>query len=184
VQSGIGELEALFAKSKSKADVKVLKQIENELQYRQTSRAVALLAAVQAAVYGSMSTRPSPLPPEGAKTPRKKGLSERAATPPIAGPIVSPREANQGNPDVGQAISNTQHAPSLLMPVEDAYKLLKVTVGSTWESVEQSRRQLVQQSHPARLKTVSPERRSQALIEAKMVNSAYAALSRARCQRI
>lgn len=67
------------------------------------------------------------------------------------------------------------------MPVEDAYKLLKATAGSTWESIEQTRRQLVQQSHPARLKSMNPERRAQALTEAKRVNAAYAALSQARC---
>jgi len=41
----------------------------------------------------------------------------------------------------------------------------------------------VQQSHPTRLKSMSPEGRSQALTEAKMVNTAYAALSQARCSR-
>ena len=72
-------------------------------------------------------------------------------------------------------------APS--MPVEDAYKLLKATSGSAWESIEQTRRQLVQQSHPARLKSMSIERRNQALNDAKMVNAAYVVLSQARCSR-
>lgn len=67
------------------------------------------------------------------------------------------------------------------MPVEDAYKLLKATAGSTWESIEQTRRQMVQQSHPARLKSMSPERLAQALADAKQVNAAYVTLSRARC---
>lgn len=39
----------------------------------------------------------------------------------------------------------------------------------------------MQQSNPARLKTMSPEKRDQALEEVKMVNAAYAVLSRARC---
>jgi len=67
------------------------------------------------------------------------------------------------------------------MPVEDAYKLLKATAGSTWESIEQTRRQMVQQSHPARLKSMSPERLAQVLADAKQVNAAYVTLSQARC---
>lgn len=67
------------------------------------------------------------------------------------------------------------------MPLEDAYKVLKATAGSTWESIEQTRRQLVQQSHPGRLKSMNPERRAQTLAEAKRVNAAYAVLSQARC---
>ena len=67
------------------------------------------------------------------------------------------------------------------MPVEDAYKLLKATAGSTWESIEQTRRQLVQQAHPSRVKSLSPERRASALAEARRVNAAYEALSQLRC---
>jgi hypothetical protein len=67
------------------------------------------------------------------------------------------------------------------MPIEDAYRLLKATAGSTWESIEQVRRQLVQQAHPLRLQSMSPDRRAQALAEAKRTNAAYAVLSLARC---
>jgi DnaJ-domain-containing protein 1 len=67
------------------------------------------------------------------------------------------------------------------MSVEDAYKMLKATAGSTWESIEQTRRQLVQQSHPVRLKSMSAELRSRVLAEAKRANAAYLTLSRARC---
>ena len=140
MQCGIGDLETLFAKSKT--DVEVLKQLEHELQYRQVPRAVALLAKVQAAVFRARSAKPEPVDPTVRKT-------EREPAPPIS--------------------------------VEDAYKLLKVTRGSAWESIEQCRREIVNHSHPARLKSMSPERREQALTEAKRVNAAYAALSRARC---
>jgi curved DNA-binding protein CbpA len=67
------------------------------------------------------------------------------------------------------------------MPVEDAYKLLKATPGSTWESIEQTRRLLVEQSHPERLKAMAAEKRSSALAEATRANTAYATLSRLRC---
>lgn len=69
------------------------------------------------------------------------------------------------------------------MSLEDAHKFLKATPGATWESIEQTRRTLVQQSHPSRWKTLSTEKRAQALAEAKQVNAAYATLSQARCGR-
>ena len=67
------------------------------------------------------------------------------------------------------------------MPLDDAYKLLKATPGATWESIEQTRRTLVQLAHPSRWKTLSTEKRAQAVAEAKRVNAGYAVLSQARC---
>jgi curved DNA-binding protein CbpA len=67
------------------------------------------------------------------------------------------------------------------MPLEDAYKLLKATPGSTWESIEQTRRLLVMASHPEKLKGLAEAKRVQVMAEASRVNAAYAVLSRARC---
>ena len=67
------------------------------------------------------------------------------------------------------------------MPLDDAYKVLKATPGATWDSIEQTRRTLVQQSHPSRWKALNVEKRAQVLAEANRVNAAYAALSQARC---
>ena len=142
MQRGIGDLETLFAKSKT--DVEVLKQLKQELQYRQVPRAVALLADVQTEMKGATSAKQAPIDTDARET-------------------------------------HKDAAPS--MPVEDAYKLFKATSGSAWESIEQTRRQMVQQSHPARLKSMSLEHRNQTLAEAKMVNAAYAALSQVRCSR-
>lgn len=47
-QLGVGQLEELFARSKT--DPKALKHLADELQYRQVPRAVALLTEVQAAM--------------------------------------------------------------------------------------------------------------------------------------
>jgi curved DNA-binding protein CbpA len=67
------------------------------------------------------------------------------------------------------------------MPLDDAYKLLKATPGSTWESIEQTRRLLVMASHPEKLKGQAEGKRVQVLAEASRVNAAYAVLSQARC---
>lgn len=55
MQQGIGQLEAMFAKGK--ADTKLLKQLEHELQYCQVLRSVALLSEVQATMYGGAARR-------------------------------------------------------------------------------------------------------------------------------
>lgn len=181
LQLGVGDLEALFTKSKT--DVKVLKQLEHELQYRQVPRAVALLAEVQAAMYGAAPVAPAPAPamPVPAPAPQQTGLWERPTAPATglaASPIAATRPAEPIKAPTPPAVPKT---PEPAMPVEDAHKLLKATAGSMWESIEQTCRQMVQQSHPARLKSMSPERRAQALADAKRVNAAYVTLSQARC---
>ena len=184
-QHGVGQLEELFTKSKS--DSKVLKQLEHELQYRQVPRAVALFAEVQAALYGlspGLAPTPAvnsrPAPPAPAPQPSiwdSPAPAARPAAPPpsaVAAP-VAPR------PAVAAAPARPAIPPSPVIPLDDAYKLLKATPGSTWESIEQTRRLLVQASHPAKVRTLPEVRRSHMLAEAKRVNDAYAALSQARC---
>lgn len=180
MQHGVGQLEEMFAKGK--ADPKVLKQLENELQYRQVPRAVALLAEVQAAIYGgavapevsTVQTPPPARPPALAPVSQQPDLWGRPAAPPVvAAPPAAPIRT------VTPAVKPPASPPS--MPLDDAYKVLKASPGATWESLEQTRRTLVQQSHPSRWKTMNTEKRAQALAEAKRVNAAYAALLHARC---
>lgn len=186
MQHGVLQLEEMFAKSK--ADQKVLKQLEHELQYRQVPRAVALLAEVQAAMYGlspapatataanasAHTVAPAPQPdlwdtssPPATRPPAPAQL--HVAAPAAARPALAPATARPATP----------HAQA--MPLDDAYKLLKAMPGSTWESIEQTRRLLVQASHPERLRNVPESKRAQALADASRVNSAYASLSQERC---
>lgn len=176
MQLGVVDLEMLFAKSK--ADVKVLKQLEHELQYRQVPRAVALLAEVQAAMSEAQLVAPATMPPNStpALTPKQPSLWERPAT-----PTDAPHQAESVKAPAPPTTLKTPQAAQPFMPLDDAYKLLRATAGSTWESIEQTRRQLVQQSHPARLKAMSPEKQTQTLAEANRVNSAYLTLSQSRC---
>jgi len=186
MQHGVGQLEEMFAKGK--ADPKVLKQMEQELQYRQVPRAVALLAEVQAAMYGGTAAAPrvAALPQQPtralASAPEQPSLWGRpseahlAATPPVA----QPRPAV---PVIQSPVAKPPSPPLPAMPLEDACKVLKTTPGATWESIEQTRRLLVQQSHPSLLKPLSEERRAQALTDAGRANAAYATLQAARCGR-
>lgn len=186
MQHGVGQLEEMFAKGK--ADQKVLEQLENELQCRKVPRAVALLAEVQAAMYGAKPAAPphpaAEPPPSRPPAPQQPTLWERSAAPPAAAvtpPALPPRLATPSRPAETPAAPKPAQPPVPSMPLEDAYKLLKATAGSTWESIEQTRRQLVQQAYLGRLKSMSPERLAQVLAEARRVNAAYAALSHARC---
>lgn len=183
IQHGVGQLEDLFTKSKS--DPRVLKRLEHELKYRQVPRAVALLAEVRAAMYG---LSPTPAPDTNAPAPPRAPAPQpslRDTQPPVARhaapspPVVDVPAAPQ--PVAAAALATPATAPVPAIPLEDAYKLLKATSGSTWESIEQTRRLLVEASHPERLRSLPEGKRTQALAEAKRVNDAYAALSLARC---
>jgi hypothetical protein len=188
MQHGVGQLEELFVKSKT--DPKVLKQLEHELQYRQVPRAVALLAEVQAAMYGaSTASAPAPAPavrapaPAIAPPPQPSlwdGLSPPTTQP--TAPALQPTTAPVAvRPALATAPTRLATPPAPAMPLDDAYKLLKATPGATWESIEQTRRLLIQASHPEKLRKLPESKRAQALTEASRVNAAYAALSQVRC---
>lgn len=181
MQHGVGQLEEMFAKGK--LDPKLLKQLENELQYRQVPRAVALLAEVQAAMYGGADAPAGPTVPAPSPVPQQHGLWERPAEPPVVvpPPVVPIRTVTTAAKPPEPPPATKPVSPTPAMPLDDAYKILKATPGATWESIEQTRRTVVQQSHPSRWKTLGTEKRTQALAEAKRVNAAYASLSQARC---
>jgi hypothetical protein len=82
MQHGVGQLEEMFAKAR--ADPKLLKQLEHELQYRQVPRATVLLA--EAAMYGGA---PTPPPSCSAHSSAGKGARFGAgATRPMGAAIV------------------------------------------------------------------------------------------------
>ena len=181
---GIGQLEEMF--SRGKADPEVLKQLEYEPRHRKVSRAVTLLAEVQAAMYLAPPVGvPQPLAALH-PAPQQRPLWERPAAPPATLATqseVSHRPETPSRSPVTPASVEPSNPPALAMPLDSAYKLLKATVASTWESIEQTRRQIVQQTHPERLRSMSADRRTQALAEAKRINAAYAMLSQARCDQ-
>lgn len=178
IQHGVAQLEEMFANGK--ADAKLLKQLEHELQYRQAPRAVTLLTKVQTAMCGMGAASPPARPTVPIS--QQANLWERPTTPPaaaIATPICTVTLAV--NPLDPQPATNSTASP-VAMSLKEAYKVLKATPGAPWESIEQTRRTLVYQSHPSRLKGLSLEKHAQVLAEAKRINAAYAALSQVRCR--
>lgn len=83
MQYGVEQLEEMFAKAKF--DLKVLKQLESELQFRQVPRAVALLTEVQWVIYNatrSTGTIGNPPPATKVAVPviQQTGLFEQPET--------------------------------------------------------------------------------------------------------
>lgn len=197
MQHGVGQLEQLFATSK--ADPKVLKQLENELRYRQVPRAVSLLAEVQAALYaaptntggaGSADAKPQPI--------QVRASAEPLTSPPVQAPLWTAPKATglgvgqepKGSPPSIRAVlptkadgSSANQSPTKpkaadvpVVTLTEALSLLKTTLGATWESVEQTRRAAVQSASPSRTGPLTAMQREAALANARRINAAYAVI--------
>lgn len=196
MQHKIAQLEELFAAAK--ADAKTLKALEGELRHRQVPRAVALLSEVQGVLNGVKSdSSPVTVPKSTIVTPathldqqpdlwsEQSSSVPRIAPKPTATQLATPRptsgpSASEVRVPIPPSTTSNATGTSLALSVDDAYRVLKATSGSTWEFIEQTRRQMVQQAHPERVAMLIPERRAQVQAEARRVNAAYAVLLRLR----
>lgn len=189
---GIDELEALFETNKS--DASSLNSLVNELAYRNTPRATALLDKVQRVLKvkeivrkmksAEASTAPvSPQEVAEAPTPRQNGFDFEvpvfasgetshkprirlaAAVPPSTPPV---------------AVAKTAEPEPVHMSTEQAYRLLKVSSTSSWESVESARRDLVSRAQPDKVAGLPPDKRKALQEETRLVNLAYKQLMLAR----
>lgn len=200
MQLGIAALEDMFATSKT--DAKVLRQLENELKYRQVPRAVALLEQVQVAMKRLASEVPAPglqaalpLEPEGASALESSpppqpdhGLpSVRVSATTAVGARAETQRSAQATATKAEKVLRPpapgKRAPVPAMSVDDACKLLKVSLGASWQEVELSRRKMVLLSHPRHVVGMLPERQEVVRNEARRVNAAYATISAARVAR-
>lgn len=195
MQLGIGALEEMFEASKT--DAKALRQLENELQHRQVPRAVALLEQVQLAmkrVASSVLPRAQdelPLEPPAALAavpfPPPSAPERLGSAVVVSAPVIQPTPSSVPQPTRPPAAETAaaphapvERAPIPTMSLDDACKLLKVTLASPWQEVELSRRKLVLLSHPQHVVGMLPERQEAARTEARRVNAAYAVLSASR----
>ena len=181
MQFGVAQLEELFEKSKSDSDV--LKQLAHELQHRQVPRAVTLLEKVRAQMNGAKDLFSLAPGVKVDQKPSGNAPKPRAyAVPSIEKPDneTNVRTSLGGAPLVTTVQSKPAQAPIPIMTVEEAYRALKVALGATWESIEQSRRLLVQKASPTQPVALSSAQREQALTQARRVNAAYETLWRSR----
>jgi hypothetical protein len=164
LRSTIVELEELFAAKRTDSDT--LNVLKTELQFRNVPRATALLAKVKAALSGDTSLIPTAQPGLFAA-----GVQPEPPPPQQAATVILPRP-------IPRPAEKMPEVPA--MPLDEAYKLLRVTAGRPWDEVEQARVRIVQRSHPDALEGLSAEKRAAALSEAKRANAAYAALAKER----
>lgn len=166
MQFGIMELESMFAKSRR--DMQILRNLESELQHRQVPRARSLLSSVRTAMNAINPTVPAGISEPGAvdrppiaSTQSELGLfnSVHSAPPETKSPaLVEAKQTSQAREE------------GAVIPLSEAYRLLKANPGSSWESIDLLRRQLVQRASPA----VAPKDQQLRLQEeANRINAAY-----------
>lgn len=172
----ISDLEEMFAE-RSK-DSALLDRLQQELKYRKTPRAVALLQKVRAAV-----------PRAESETRSSVQLSERPIVlkPSIA--CVASRDTGTESLPLAFPVQEAPHNPSRSLAggqtsppteVDQIYGLLKISPGASWESIELARRKLVQRASPAITLTMSAGDRARLNERAALVNAAYALLAKQR----
>lgn len=198
MRNGIAELEQLF--SSAKGDIKILQTLEEELKHRNVPRAMALLDKVQRALRAA-----KPAPRTQATEPAAKPEVKHIASGPAQQGALWGEEPRASKTAVGAKPSQPAEPPSVAAPteppvttaapavqsrnldealppmsVDEAYKVLKATSGSSWEAIEETRRRLVQLAHPAKVAGLIHERRAQLESDAKRANAAYSVLIQTR----
>jgi hypothetical protein len=207
MQNGIGALEAMFAESP--ADAKVLRSLQDELKHRQVPRAIALLQKVAKALKsGSVpdaDVKLETMPPtltqltEIKKRHRSLAVDKQPAlwaendngAPRVtatSASAVPAKLAPSARAPVGSEhvlMSSPAEKPPLKtetpsMSVSEAYHRLQAAPGTSWETIEETRQRVVQQSHPENLAKVSEKKRVELVIEAKRANLAYEVIRKER----
>jgi preprotein translocase subunit Sec63 len=68
------------------------------------------------------------------------------------------------------------------MSTEEASKVLQVNLGADWETIEKSRRAIVQKAHPDKVRMLPPEKRRALIEHAHRANEAVQVLFGLRIQ--
>lgn len=166
MQNGIAELERMF--ESSQADPQMLEALEAELKLRSVPRATTLLAKVRRAISGA------PIVPAASQ----EVLFEHRVAEPSQGQLPIAMAAANSTP-----VAKKEPEPPLQVSVEDAYKILKISQNASWDSIEQSRRTIVELARPDRLEKLGEEKRQALRLDALKANAALNALLQARRAR-
>lgn len=175
MQLGIMDLEALFAKSRR--DMQVLRNLEAELEHRQVPRARSLLASVRSAMKATDATVPSAAP-EPAATDHPSTMPTQPELV-LFNPVRSPPPEITPPGPIGSKQAGQSREEGPVIPLSEAYRLLKANPGSSWESIELVRQQLVQRASPV---VASTEQQLRLQEEANRINAAYKVIVAARVQ--
>ena len=163
----IVQLEEMFAAQSSDTDT--LEALNAELQFRNVPRATALLRKVKSALTGGSLMVTSAQP--------ELFTSAQAPAHPTAPPAMRPLTVT-----LPKAIAKPTPPPAETpsMPLDEAYTVLRVTAGTVWAEVEQSRSKIVQRSHPDNIAGMSAEKRLAVQTDAKRANVAYSVILQSR----
>jgi hypothetical protein len=155
IQKRIGALEAMF--NAEQGDPDALRLLESELAFRSVPRATTLLDKVKRVLAGSV-VPPSPMQDE---------LFTHQAPVVVQVPLL--RVKLTPSPE-----------PAASMSLDEARKVLGVTVGASWEVIENARREIVDHGNPAKLRSLKDSQRTTVMLEATHANAAYAVLRERR----
>lgn len=192
ISKGIDELELMFKTSGS--DLLTLTSLEEELIHRSTPRAVHLLKTVRKALalpqFANSVAKPrlfdSPPIDRSAAAPLRAKLPEPVPTPrapelphpvPVTQRVPAPyRVTPLDEPIPFPPTQPNNRSVDAIMSADEACKVLEVTLGANWESIEESRREIVQKSHPDRVRSLPPEKRRALIERARRANHAIQVL--------
>lgn len=200
IQKTIVELQELFEASKDSSAE--LKKLAAELKHRRVPKAVALAKKVLDALNGTKAEEPKKDPgatqqstqatPEdpiidcqgcSQKLRIKLGAESREYSCPsckskfhasFSGGVLSVVFLKAAGAGAG---FENEDAP---LTVNDAYKLFDADATSPWESIELTRRRLIQQYHPDKVAALGPKLQVLAEAEGKRINVAYDLLRKAK----
>lgn len=203
---GIADLEELFKERSHNAVA--LAELDHELAQRRETRSLALRARIQRAQKSletkdtgvstlseeKQPTQPTLFPRQGHST-ENFGLQQSAQQQDLLSDSQSVAEDNKSKKSVTAAartqtntspkkstvLSEVQALPQLAL--EDAYRILKVGAGDTWERVEAERRKLVAKSSPLVTRSLSPGQTQKLLTEAQLANDAAIVIAARRSGR-
>lgn len=170
---GIADLEEIFQKQGE--DLTILSRLKYELSFRQVPRALALQERIRKA---ESSQNKSP-EPEITKSVVKPSLdSSRNSSPPTKQLDlldVGSKPAEGLKVELPAATKGTISIEPQALPqlaLDDACKILKVSIGDAWERIENARRKAVQKSSPNATRDMTTDQVQKLLSEAKLANDA------------
>ena len=170
---GIADLEEVFQKQGE--DLTILSRLKHELSFRQVPRALALQERISKA---ESSQKKSQEPEVANKVEKPSVEPSRTSSPPtkqldLLGAGAKAVEAPKLElPPVPKMTISIEPQPLPQLALDDACKILKVSIGDVWEKVELARRKTVQKSSPIATKGMSAEQVQKLISEAKLANDA------------
>ena len=170
---GIADLEEIFQKQGE--DLTILSRLKYELSFRQVPRALTLREQIRKAESSQKNSLETKVTTSAAKPSLELSRTSLLPTKQTDLLRVGPKVLDDPKDEVPPAPKVTISIESQPLPqlaLDDACKILKVSIGEIWDKVELARRKSVQKSSPIATKGMSAEQIQKLLSEAKLANDA------------